>query len=64
MSTLNSYEHIGYVTFLGGNIMGAKGQIMRKFMVNIPRFLFNYIRPALVLCPKLIWDDCREPHFC
>ena len=22
------------------------------------------LRPALVLCPQLFWDDCREPYFC
>ena len=21
------------------------------------------MRPALVTCPKLFWDDYREPHF-
>ena len=25
--------------------------------------LGEYLRPALVLCPKLFRDDCREPHF-
>ena len=34
-----------------------------EFHGEYPIFPIKYIQPALVLCPRLFWDDCREPYF-
>ena len=33
------------------------------YTIYIYSVIYIYIWPALVLCPKFFWNDCREPHF-